>query len=45
MVLQSTRRAMLMVLLQAYGEYLEQVLGDTTEAKRYYKLASEIVTL
>jgi Tfp pilus assembly protein PilF len=32
-------------LLQSYGEYLDQVLGDPAEAARYYKLASEIVTL
>jgi len=32
-------------LLQLYGEYLDEVLGDAVEAARYFKLASEIVTL
>jgi len=32
-------------LLQSYGEYLDEVLGDAVEAARYFKLASEIVTL
>jgi len=32
-------------LLKSYGEYLDKVLGSSAEAARYYKLASEIVTL
>lgn len=32
-------------MLQSYGEYLDQILGDKENAAVYFKRASEIVTL